>query len=183
MAIKTFTTGEVLTASDTNTYLNNGGLVYIKEQTIGSAVSSVTVSSAFSTDYDNYRIVISGSVGSILSDNVVVTLGASTTGYYGVLTYATYAGAANLCATDNNAARFTYAGNANNQVINTSFDLLSPFLAKYTNIANAQWVPQNAAGVYNGIHQVATSYTSFTFATLGSTMTGGKVFVYGYRKA
>ncbi len=30
MAVKTFTTGEVLTAADTNTYLNNGGLVYIK---------------------------------------------------------------------------------------------------------------------------------------------------------
>ena len=29
MAIKTFTTGEVLTASDTNTYLANAGLVYI----------------------------------------------------------------------------------------------------------------------------------------------------------
>jgi hypothetical protein len=28
MAIKTFTTGEVLTASDTNTYLANSGLVF-----------------------------------------------------------------------------------------------------------------------------------------------------------
>jgi hypothetical protein len=30
MAIKTFTTGEVLTASDTNTYLANAGLVFVK---------------------------------------------------------------------------------------------------------------------------------------------------------
>jgi hypothetical protein len=30
MAIKTFTTGEVLTAADTNTYLANSGLVYVK---------------------------------------------------------------------------------------------------------------------------------------------------------
>jgi hypothetical protein len=29
MAIKTFTSGAVLTSADTNTYLNNGGLVYI----------------------------------------------------------------------------------------------------------------------------------------------------------
>ena len=183
MAIKTFTTGEVLTAADTNTYLANSGLVYITSATIGTAVSSVAVSSCFSSTYDTYRVVVSGSVGSILSDNLTLRLGASTTGYYGILTYATYAGAANLCAADNNASLFTYVGNANNQVINTSFDLISPFLAKYTNIANAQWVPQNAAGVYNGIHQVATSYTSLTVFTLGSTMTGGTITVYGDRKA
>lgn len=53
MAIKTFTTGEVLTASDTNTYLANSGLVFVKSQTIGSAVTSVTVSDAFSATYDN----------------------------------------------------------------------------------------------------------------------------------
>jgi hypothetical protein len=183
MAVKTFTDSTSLPASDINAYLNNGGLVYVTSATIGTAVSSVVVSNCFSTTYDNYRVVVSGSVGSILSDNLTLRLGASTTGYYGVLTYATYAAAANLCATDNNASLFTYAGNANNQVINTSFDLLSPFLAKYTNIANAQWVPQNAAGVYNGIHQVATSYTGFTVFTLGSTMTGGTITVYGYRKA
>ena len=58
MAVKTFTTGEVLTASDTNTYLNNGGLVYISGTTVGTGVSSVTVSSAFSSTYDNYRVII-----------------------------------------------------------------------------------------------------------------------------
>ena len=35
MAVKTFSTGEVLTASDTNTYLNNGGLVYITSTIFG----------------------------------------------------------------------------------------------------------------------------------------------------
>jgi hypothetical protein len=58
MAIKTFTTGEVLTASDTNTYLANAGLVYVKSQTIGTGVSSVIVSDCFTTDYDNYKIVV-----------------------------------------------------------------------------------------------------------------------------
>ena len=58
MAIKTFTTGEVLTAADTNTYLANSGLVLVKSQTIGTGVASVTISDAFSTTYDNYRITI-----------------------------------------------------------------------------------------------------------------------------
>jgi hypothetical protein len=55
MAIKTFTTGEVLTASDTNTYLANSGLVYITSATL----SATALDGIFTSDYDNYRIVIS----------------------------------------------------------------------------------------------------------------------------
>jgi hypothetical protein len=65
MAIKTFTTGEVLTAADTNTYLANSGLVYVASTTVGTGVSSVTVSSAFNSTYDNYKIIYSGGVGSV----------------------------------------------------------------------------------------------------------------------
>jgi hypothetical protein len=61
MAIKTFTTGEVLTASDTNTYLANSGLVFVKSQAITSG-STVVVTDAFSSTYDNYRIVIDNGV-------------------------------------------------------------------------------------------------------------------------
>ena len=42
MAIKTFTTGEVLTASDTNTYLNNGGLVFINQVSYTASTSTET---------------------------------------------------------------------------------------------------------------------------------------------
>jgi hypothetical protein len=61
MAVKTFTSGETLTASDTNTYLNNGGLVYINSTTFSGA-SSVGFSNIFTSTYDNYRIlfVLSG---------------------------------------------------------------------------------------------------------------------------
>ena len=44
MAVKTFTQGEKLTAADTNTYLNNGGLVFVKQVTVGSAVSPIRLS-------------------------------------------------------------------------------------------------------------------------------------------
>jgi len=84
MAIKTFTTGEVLTASDTNTYLANSGLVYIKQQTVGNAVASVTVSDAFSSTYDNYKITYTGGASSG-GGALKLTLGATVTGYYGAL--------------------------------------------------------------------------------------------------
>jgi|694.fasta_scaffold154655_3 hypothetical protein len=57
MAIKTFTTGEVLTASDTNTYLANAGLVFVASTTF-SASSGVEVSNCFTSTYDNYKILI-----------------------------------------------------------------------------------------------------------------------------
>ena len=89
MAVKTFTSGEVLTASDTNTYLNNGGLVYVKSQTIGSAVSSINVTSAFDSTYDIYAITVTGGAGSTPAA-WTLRLGATATNYYNagyVITY------------------------------------------------------------------------------------------------
>ena len=57
MAVKTFTTGEVLTASDTNTYLNNGGLVYISATTF-TTTATANFENAFSSTYRNYRAII-----------------------------------------------------------------------------------------------------------------------------
>ena len=56
MAIKTFTTGEVLTASDTNTYLANSGLVYISTTSF-TAQSTIQLVSAFTSTYTNYHAV------------------------------------------------------------------------------------------------------------------------------
>jgi hypothetical protein len=50
-----YSSGDVLTAANLNASSN---LVLVTDVTIGSSVSSVTVSSAFNTTYDNYRIVI-----------------------------------------------------------------------------------------------------------------------------
>lgn len=57
MAVKTFTTGEVLTAADTNTYLNNGGLVYIASGS-PAANATINIDNVFTSTYRNYRIVM-----------------------------------------------------------------------------------------------------------------------------
>jgi hypothetical protein len=183
MAIKTFTTGEVLTASDTNTYLANSGLVYVTSVTIGNAVGSVTVNDAFSSLYDNYKIVVSGGVGSTASTSMRLTLGASATAYYGTLAYYSYGVNATNYAHDNNDTRFSFIGNAGSNQFANSFDLLNPFLAKWTVIKDSSWVAVNAAGGYSGVHQSAVSYSAFTFTPEAGTLTGGTITVYGYRKA
>jgi len=183
MTISTPTvSGQILTSAYVNNNINSG-LVYIASQTIGSAVSSVAVTSCFSADYDNYRIVIAGGVGSTGGASVGLSLGASTTGYSGALQYALYGAGGALVAQDDNAARFSHAGTAYTSQYATSFDLLNPFLAKYTNIQNASWIADNASGNYNGVHEVATSFSGFTLTPGSGTLTGGTITVFGYRKA
>ena len=181
MSIKTFTADSVLTASDTNTYLANSGLVYVKSQTVGTAVSSVTVSGAFSTDFDNYRIVIGGGTASTAA-NMTMGLGSSVTGYYGLLQYGTYAGSGYTAATNNNSTQWDFVGYCNTNYVGAAFDLINPFTTNWTQILNAGWTPSTASGTFQGIHQVATSYTSFTIASVAA-LTGGTISVYGYRKA
>ena len=68
------------------------GLRLVKKQTIGSGVSSVNVTSAFSATYENYKIIVNGGVGSATTA-VAFKLGASTTTYNEFLIYGNYSSA------------------------------------------------------------------------------------------
>jgi hypothetical protein len=179
MAIKTFTTGELLSSSDTNTYLANSGLVYVTSATIGSGVATVAVASAFSSTYDNYKIIVNGGIGNA-SQAISMYLTGSTASYYQYLAYWSYAAGSPTSAGVNNAASWGFIGesSANSNVIN--IDIINPNLAKYTYF-NGAYIG-TVAGTIAGYHGVATAYTGFTLAVAG-TMTGGTITVYGYRKA
>ena len=182
MAVKTFT-NEQLTASDTNTYLANAGLVYVTSTTVGTGVSNVTVSNCFTSTYDNYRIIYFG--GSCSSDAAIsFALGSSTTAYYGGWNRADNAAATtNLGA--NNTGSWPYAGMASTDGTTLEMDLFGPNLAKFT-LARMSWLDtrtSNAWGNGGGVHRVATAYTSFVITPSAGTLTGGTITVYGYRKA
>ena len=157
------------------------GLELIKTQTIGSAVGSVTVSDAFSSTYDNYKITMN-SIGSA-SNSIALSLGASVTGYYGVLLYADSTVGTSSIATRNNAAQMNWVGGcAGNGFSSTaSFDLLGPFSSVYTKVVNGEYQDGVNYGIMQGEHRVASSYTSFTLTPGSGTLTGGTIRVYGYR--
>ena len=158
---------------------NYPGLRLIKKQTIGSGVSSVNVTGAFSSTYENYKIVVSGGIGSS-SLNVQMALGGSTTGYYSGVNVITYSTAAQATAAANNGAVFFFVGHCNSNKINMNIDLLAPNLAKFTQMGGP-YIGTNNTGYVSGEHQVATSYTSFTInPESGGTFTGGTIYVYGY---
>ena len=153
------------------------GLVLVKTQTIGTAVSSVTVSDAFSSTFDNYRIQVSG-IGMSVDTAVGMRLGSVTTGYYGALTYASYTGAGPSAASDNNAALFTYCGGGHNTG-SCLIEVMMPFATTNTEVLARQRY-STVYGVYIGHHYDATSHTSFTLSPAAGTMTGGTIRVYGY---
>ena len=183
MAVKSnFASGDVLTASDTNTYLTNGGLVYITEATIGSAVSTVTVSNCFSATYDNYIITVSGGTCSASGNTFTMTLGATATGYYTSMIYTAWnnvvTGVGNA-----NTANWSYIGALNTNGNNALLELMSPYLAKNTSGRSSIQNGTNYGGTTNLWLNNTTSYTSFTLGTTAGTITGGVVRVYGFRQA
>ena len=185
MAVKTFTTGEVLTAADTNTYLANSGLVYVKSQTIGSTVTTVTVNDAFSATYDNYLITINGGTATA-NTYLSLTLGATAAGYYQAGQSITYAGVS-AAVTANNAASWIYGAVGTADSINGWIVLQNPNLAKRT-YTIVEYIFGNPAGggdsaAYRGYLNNTTQYTAFTFTAAVGTLTGGTITVYGYRKA
>lgn len=109
MAIKTFTAGAVLTASDTNTYLTNGGLVYVSA---GSFTNATTADiTGFTTTYATFRLVInvirhSGSGNSGVTATMRDATNGMTTGYFGGGYQITYLGGASVVGARNNAADF-----------------------------------------------------------------------------
>jgi hypothetical protein len=183
MAIKTFTTGEVLTAADTNTYLANSGLTLIKSQTVGSAVSSVTVTGAFSTDYDNYKVMWSGPSSLATGNGLNIQLGATAAGYYGVMQYASYAGVGGQVVGDNNVASWTHCAGATRSQIVLDVDFYKPFKSDYTSMSTNIYTDFANAGKKTGWLDTTTSYTAFTLIVATGTITGGNITVYGYRKA
>lgn len=156
----------------------SGGVV-----TIGSANTSITVDNAFSSLYNSYKIIASGSVGSA-QDTMGLTLGASATGYYYAIPASLY-GSGAITATGlfaSNTGAFYRAGTINTNGINFNVELVNPFLATHTYITGS-YVSNDRAGQLNGYHAVATSYSSFTINPSSASMTGGSIRVYGYRNS
>jgi hypothetical protein len=182
MAIKTFTTGEVLTASDTNTYLANSGLVYINQFTLSGGTTNLT--SIFTSTYDNYRLIVSG-----------VTTGVAVACTFQMLNGTTPATGGNY-----NSFRWTTSGAAVQQTAQTTglvvttgttvqswaFEVFNPASATKTTVNSSGQYGANGDVAYpelvNAVHTLATAYDGMSMIAPGTTWTAGKVTVYGYRK-
>ena len=173
-----FSSGAVLTAAQMNTV----GMWLVSKTTIGNAVATVTTGTVFSSDFDNYRVVIRGIKTSVAA-NLLINFGATVTGYYGSMYYDAYTGAATGAIRRNNGANL-YCGIAEatlgEQI--TSMDIANPFIANSTSI-NGGYYGNTYSGWLGGTQASSTSFTSLTIRPDAGTMTGGTITVYGYRSS
>jgi hypothetical protein len=178
MTYPVFASGDVLNAAD----MNGVGLWLVKSQTIGTGVSSVTVTDAFSSQYTNYKILVAG--GSSTTDNSIsMRLGSTTANYYYAMVYGNYTGGSAV-ANVNNGAGWTFAGTNSANGNNVNLDIIRPFESARTAISGLYVGPWTGGvnGAFGGFLNDASSYTAFTLtAGGGGTMTGGVIYVYGYR--
>jgi hypothetical protein len=192
MAIKTFTTGEVLTASDTNTYLNNGGLVYVG----GGALATATTlfQGVFTSTYRDYRIIIDA-IGTSASADVYLrlligsseTTGATANNYWAYRGITTASVSSDTVA-GSNAAFFTgvtsvgtYTG-----IGHSIIDISNPQTANKTIASiNSFYLTTAAYSTRNGgcAFDTTAQFDGFAIKSLSAATLTGNVLIYGYRQA
>lgn len=183
MAVKTFTTGEVLTAADANTYLNNGGLVYITSTSFTS--SSVALDNVFTSTYQNYRIVVNVTAGAGAGAQVQMGMrigGSTTTGtaYFGYYRGITWAGANDVAANNGGGSWFIFR--TNGAEWGGALDIQMPNAAEPTFV---QSLGCDTTQTWNagGYHNSTTQFDGFALTNSGGSSMTGTLRVYGYRQA
>lgn len=185
MAVKTFTTGEVLTASDTNTYLNNGGLVYLAEQIVTSSTAIVEFTNVFSATYSSYRLVISN-VLSAVQGSVRLYFGTTLTGtnYYGSSFYDRSDGALTGYVRSNGVASMSVGlvDNAAGSLSSYCVDIYDPQRATRTFVTGNYQGRVNYTGWMGGCEASNTQWTTLRLFGDAGNITQGTFRMYGYRQ-
>ena len=181
MAIKTFTTGEVLTASDTNTYLANSGLVYVTSATLTG--TAIQINNCFTSTYDWYQIVWSNSGGTTSSQQMYLRLSSggspSATGYDTRGWYSTFGGGSGVTARF--TTEFGLGGADGSNATGGTFELQNPAKAQWTT-GQGMFSNYDAVVFQGGRHAVATAYDgAYIFVSSGSM--SGTLTIYGHRKS
>jgi hypothetical protein len=172
-----FTAGQVLTAAQ----MNKVGMWIVASAAVGTAVSSVTISDCFSADYDDYRVIWSGGVGSAVTD-IKAQVGGVTSADYGYSLHAVnYSTGAETIANSAAESAVRQIGRADTTYGYADVEIRSPFLTTETFF----WAPfhtTSSAGRSAGYLNDTTSHTSVTLVVNSGTITGGTITVYGINK-
>ena len=152
-----------------------------------SEVASQSFNDVFSTNYDNYRILLfNGSNANIsnLSFRFRVS-GAdnSTSGYYMQRSIVNQTGTASA-SSDNGATSFTLSTNTvGSFLLAHQMDIINPFLTEYTHILGSGFSDVSGYGTrfYGAQFNATTSFTGFSLINSSGNFSG-KVSIYGYNK-
>jgi len=170
------------------------GLFLINTTTFGT--SPCTLDNVFTSNYRNYKIILTATIGASSSTGATMGLRASGTtatganyqwsGFY-VNNSVTMTAEANTAGTTFKLP-WNYGGTSSSGVYgsvgNLVLDVLNPQLALQTSFSCDGQVPNlsqsGGSAKYAGFHTLSNVYDGFTIAITGSTVAGGIVKVYGY---
>ena len=180
------TAGQVLkvnsgaTAPEWGAAGGGGGLVFISSTTIGTSVTSITVSSAFSSTYNNYKIIVSG--GSAAEDcSIFLQLGSTTSGYYGWSLEGSSSASTVTGTPRSNVDNFKSPFGGSTNGLSGIVELQGPNMAERTALygQRIRLSTPGAVILTNGFENSDTQHTAFTILS-DTAMTGGTIKVYGY---
>lgn len=193
MPIKTFSSGEVLTAADTNTYLTNSGLVYISEaQAVSTSVLNIL--GCFSLTYENYRIVATEMRSTIAGSTIFYRFLTSSTpdtsanygwGWTGLSTIGASTNSSNNSQTAGYFSSCFSIGETGNS---TSLDIFTPRIQRRTiTLGHSENLNSGLNGFEfrsgGGIHEsLVSQFTGIQFYASSGNISG-KFKIYGYRQA
>ena len=185
MAIKTYTVGAVLTASDMNTYSANSGYVALSKTTITTTATAQFVN-AFNSTYRNYRAILelTGSGGSALYVRLLVGTTVQTGNILSVQQLAQLSVGTNVVGTRSD--QYAQCG----AVFGTyssfyQIDFNAPFATAYTNFTfngvggRSNTDSDQISGANRNI--VTTSIDGFEITTAGAANVTGTMTLYGVR--
>jgi hypothetical protein len=161
---------------------SGGGLVLVAESSF-SAVSSVSVDGCFTSDYDNYRVLLD--VSGSADGEVLVRLRSASSDYTTNNHVYQHVTASN---TTINGARVTAATGiavvfSRSELSTCGFEVHGPALVRPTHFHSVGFYDAEVPVLrnYSGYHPSAASYDGFTIYPASGTLTGS-LSVYGYAK-
>ena len=167
----------------TTTTCSSGGTASGGVVTFGSAQSSVVIATAFSSTYDNYKIVITGAVHSNPSANFFLALSGITSGYATTCWFAV-PGTNTYSADSSTSYSSGWIGLTGNPSSH-SVEMWGPYQAISKSWSSDYTARHSSSYLGKGMATNAstTQSTGFTLSFSSGTVTGGTLRVYGYRNS
>jgi len=151
----------------------------------GGTLSGTTtiINNIFSATYNAYKIVITGIIGSVDEDWIVVKMVDSggtviSTNYSGARWTLNDAGSTSAYGTPSGSWPQTGHVRSEGKTSMVTYEFGNPFLATWTSMFSL-FSSQSTTGYSGGQHQLTTSYTGLQFS-LANSFSAGLVNVYGY---
>jgi hypothetical protein len=184
MAIKTFTTGEVLTAADTNTYLANSGLVYVGSGTLSLTTSATNVTGVFNSTFKHYRVVLditARSTSNRFDMRYLVGTTPTSSAYYNGGIGSDFASNTTIYYQRSNNDPQIYF-DTQTGAASYILDIMNPNLARGTTMHGSYASSQTAIALrFGGVQGSSTQFTGFQLFASTGTMTV-EYLIYGYRE-